>query len=142
MKEKIQALLEEAETIKLTTAEAIERYRIRLLGKKGELNDLFEAFKQLEPSLKKEMGAALNRLKTAAQAAVDQAKAAVEQQGGAAKETPDMTRPVETDLGHRHPLSLMREEIIDIFGKIGFVVWDGPEIEDDWHLFSARNFPP
>ena len=77
MKEKIQALLEEAETIKLTTAEAIERYRIRLLGKKGELNDLFEAFKQLEPSLKKEMGAALNRLKTAAQAAVDQAKAAV-----------------------------------------------------------------
>ena len=142
MKEKIQALLEEAETIKLTTAEAIERYRIRLLGKKGELNDLFEAFKQLEPSLKKEMGAALNRLKTAAQAAVDQAKAAVEQQGGASKEAPDMTRPVEAGLGHRHPLSLMREEIIDIFGKIGFVVWDGPEIEDDWHLFSALNFPP
>lgn len=142
MKEKIQALLQEAETIKLSTAEAIEQYRIRLLGKKGELNELFEAFKGLEPAMKKDMGAALNRLKTAAQAAVDRAKEEMAQQGGVDKEIPDMTRPVENGLGHRHPLSLMREEIIDIFGRIGFVVWDGPEIEDDRHLFSALNFPP
>lgn len=142
MKDKIQALLKEAETIQLTTAEAVEQYRIRLLGKKGELTDLFEAFKTLEPALKKEMGAALNQLKTAAQAVVDKAKEELSSCGATATEVPDMTRPMDTDLGHRHPLSLMREEIIDIFGKIGFEVWDGPEIEDDWHLFSALNFPP
>lgn len=143
LKEKINQLLDEARKIQLTTAEESEKYRIRLLGKKGEMNDLFEEFKKVEPAFKKEIGQLLNQLKNAVQETLQKAKnqtgniSASIQSGNI-----DLSRPVEDVIGHRHPLSLVREEIYRIFGKIGFDIADGPEIEDDWHLFTALNFSP
>lgn len=143
LKEKIDRLLDEARKIKLASEEEAEKYRIRLLGKKGEMNALFEAFKTVEPDLKKEIGQSLNQLKNAVQESLLKAKEGLEQsmqneEAGVF----DLTRPVEDEIGHRHPLSLVREEIYRIFGKIGFDISDGPEIEDDWHLFTALNFSP
>lgn len=143
MKDKIQALIEEAKTIKFAALDEVENYRIRILGKKGVLNDLFEEFKVVDNSLKKEVGAALNQLKTVAQEVIDREK----EEYGKKEQSKDLldldlSRPVCFEQGHRHPISLVRDQIIDIFSKLGFVVWDGPEIEDDWHLFSALNFPP
>ncbi|MEG1499300.1 MAG: phenylalanine--tRNA ligase subunit alpha [Bacteroidales bacterium] len=144
MKETIQALIEEAKKIHLASLEEAENYRLRLLSKKGALNDLFEEFKQIEPSLKKEVGQALNQLKNAAQDAIDRAKEEFENKNGGEnrREEMDLTRPVEEIEGHRHPISMIREEVIQIFSRIGFSVSQGPEIEDDWHNFSALNFSP
>lgn len=142
LKDKIQNLLEEARNIKIASLEECENYRIRLLGKKGEMNDLFEAFKTVEPNLKKEMGQALNQLKNAVQEVIQKAKEHLQQNGGTGQAELDLSRPVIDECGHRHPLSLVREEIYRIFGKIGFDISDGPEIEDDWHLFTALNFSP
>ncbi len=143
LKEKIDRLLDEARKIKLASEEEAEKYRIRLLGKKGEMNALFEAFKTVEPELKKEIGQSLNQLKNAVQESLLKAKEGLEQSArNAEADAFDLTRPVEDEIGHRHPLSLVREEIYRIFGKIGFDISDGPEIEDDWHLFTALNFSP
>ncbi|MCM1041349.1 MAG: phenylalanine--tRNA ligase subunit alpha [Bacteroides sp.] len=144
LKERIDNLLEEARKIKLASAEESEKYRIRILGKKGEMNELFEEFKKIQPELKKNIGQALNELKTAVQEKIQQAKNDFGSAGRSSEnqEDFDMSRPVDDLVGHRHPLSLIREEIYRIFGKIGFDVSDGPEIEDDWHLFTALNFPP
>lgn len=142
LKEKIQQMLEEARNIRLSSLEECEKYRIRLLGKKGEMNDLFESFKKTEPSLKKEIGQALNQLKTAVQQTIQNAKDRLDTNDTGIGPELDLSRPVEAECGHRHPLSLVREEIYRIFGKIGFDISDGPEIEDDWHLFTALNFSP
>lgn len=144
LKERIDSLLEEARKIKLASAEESEKYRIRILGKKGEMNELFEEFKKIQPEMKKNIGQALNELKTAVQEKIQQAKNdfGTAQQADNGQADFDMSRPVEDTLGHRHPLSLIREEIYRIFGKIGFDISDGPEIEDDWHLFTALNFAP
>ncbi len=144
LKERIDSLLEEARKIKLASAEESEKYRIRILGKKGEMNELFEEFKKIQPEMKKNIGQALNELKTAVQEKIQQAKNdfGMAQQADHGQADFDMSRPVEDTVGHRHPLSLIREEIYRIFGKIGFDISDGPEIEDDWHLFTALNFAP
>lgn len=144
LKERIDSLLEEARKIKLASAEESEKYRIRILGKKGEMNELFEEFKKIQPEMKKNIGQALNELKTAVQEKIQQAKNdfGAAQQADNGQADFDMSRPVEDTVGHRHPLSLIREEIYRIFGKIGFDISDGPEIEDDWHLFTALNFAP
>lgn len=144
LKERIDNLLEEARKIKLASAEESENYRIRILGKKGEMNELFEEFKKIQPELKKSIGQALNELKTAVQEKIRQAKDdfGKERQAADGNQELDMSRPVDDAVGHRHPLSLIREEIYRIFGKIGFDISDGPEIEDDWHLFTALNFAP
>lgn len=144
LKERIDALLEEAKRIKLASAEEAEKYRIRLLGKKGEMSDLFEEFKKTHPDMKKTIGQALNELKTAVHEKIQQAKSDFEnsRRSDNGAQDLDMSRPVEEQIGHRHPLSLIREEIYRIFGKIGFDISDGPEIEDDWHLFTALNFAP
>lgn len=144
LKERIDALLEEAKKIKLASAEESERYRIRILGKKGEMNELFEEFKKIRPEMKKSVGQALNELKTAVQEKIQQAREDFgnTRRSDDSEQDFDMSRPVEDCMGHRHPLSLIREEIYRIFGQIGFDVSDGPEIEDDWHLFTALNFPP
>lgn len=143
LKEKIETLLEEARKIRIASLEESENYRIRLLGKKGELNRLFEEFKQVEPSLKKDLGQSLNQLKNAVQEAIQKAREEFQGQN-LSEEDPalDLTRPVETETGYRHPLSLVKEEIFRIFAGIGFDISDGPEIEDDWHLFTALNFSP
>ena len=103
--------------------EEAEQYRIRLLGRKGEMNDLFEEFKKVEPGLKKDIGQALNQLKTAVQEAIQKAKdeCGAKASAQAASEL-DLSRPVDERIGHRHPLSQVREEIFRIFGKIGYTV--------------------
>jgi phenylalanyl-tRNA synthetase alpha chain len=120
----------------------VEKLRVKYLGKKGEIAVLFEEFRLLPPEEKREIGQLLNELKNAAQDKVAQLKASL-METVIRDEVHDLTRtasPIE--IGTRHPISLVKEEIIDIFSRIGFTVAEGPEIEDDWHVFGALNFPP
>lgn len=123
-------------------AAEIEQFRIKYLGKKGVISDLFEQFKTVPNEEKREIGQALNRLKTAAQNRIEEFRQAVEssiQQS----DSMDLTMPTDyAELGSRHVLSVVMNEITDIFSRIGFTVAESVEIEDDWHLFSALNFPP
>ncbi|HQB28736.1 MAG TPA: phenylalanine--tRNA ligase subunit alpha [Paludibacter sp.] len=142
MKERIQSLLEEIKGLSATHQEMVEKLRVKYLSKKGEIAVLFEEFRLLSPEEKREIGQLLNELKNAAQDKVAQLKASLTETGSR-DETHDLTRtasPIE--IGTRHPISLVKEEIIDIFSRIGFTVAEGPEIEDDWHVFGALNFPP
>ena len=125
-------------------AAEIEEFRIKILGKKGELNALMEDFKTVAPELKRELGQQLNKLKTTA---LDRINSLREQLQDAASDdgaaTEDMTRPGSAEqLGSRHPISLVKNQIVEVFSRLGYTVADGPEIEDDWHVFSALNFPP
>jgi len=142
MKERIQSLLEEIKGLNATHQEMVEKLRVKYLSKKGEIAVLFEEFRLLSPEEKREIGQLLNELKNAAQDKVAQLNASLTETGSR-DETHDLTRtasPIE--IGTRHPISLVKEEIIDIFSRIGFTVAEGPEIEDDWHVFGALNFPP
>lgn len=140
--EKVQAYKEEVQSFEATDKEALEAFRIRFLGKKGVMNDLFAAFKQVDASQRKAFGQALNELKDAATEKFTVLQEAMQDGGGEAAELGDMTRPgTPVALGARHPLSLVRNEIVEIFSRIGFTVSEGPEIEDDWHNFSALNLP-
>jgi phenylalanyl-tRNA synthetase alpha chain len=120
----------------------IEQFRIKFLGKKGVLAGLFADFKTVSPEQRKEVGQALNELKKAAEDRLEELRSRLGafQPGAASME--DLTRPGWPLLpGSQHPLTLVRNEIVDIFARIGFAVADGPEMEDDWHNFSALNFP-
>ncbi len=142
MKERIQSLLEEIKGLSATHQEMVEKLRVKYLGKKGEIAVLFEEFRLLPPEEKREIGQLLNELKNAAQDKVAQLKASL-METVIRDDVHDLTRtasPIE--IGTRHPISLVKEEIIDIFSRIGFTVAEGPEIEDDWHVFGALNFPP
>ena len=118
----------------------LEEFRISFLGKKGKMNDLFTALKDEPNESKKEFGQTINTLKQNVQAKIDQYKGGFEV---AEKEgVLDLSRPVSLEsMGSRHPISLIRNEIIQIFNRIGFTLSEGPEIEDDWHNFSALNLP-
>ncbi len=143
MKEKIEELLHRVEEFVPRAEAEIEEFRIRMLGKKGELNQILEEFKNVAPELKRELGQKINQLKNAATDKVNSLKDNFIQNidGDAARE--DMTRPGSADEpGGRHPISIVRRQIVDIFARLGYTVADGPEIEDDWHVFSALNFPP
>ena len=123
-------------------AEEVEKFRVRFLGRKGVMNELFEQFKALPNDQKKEMGIALNELKNIAMAKVEEFKNFVEQ-AEEAQDMHDLTMPAHfAERGSRHVLSVTMNEIADIFARIGFTVEESVEIEDDWHLFSALNFPP
>lgn len=142
MKERIQSLLEEIKGLSATHQEMVEKLRVKYLGKKGEIAVLFEEFRLLPPEEKREIGQLLNELKNAAQDKVAQLKASL-METVIRDDVHDLTRtasPIE--IGTRHPISLVKDEIIDIFSRIGFTVAEGPEIEDDWHVFGALNFPP
>ncbi len=142
MKEKIATLNAEILTFVPQNKEELEQFRIQFLGKKGKIQDLFADFKNLAPELRKEMGVLLNDLKNNAQQKFDEFKNSF-QETTKKEATTDLSMPADfLELGTRHPLSVMRNEIISIFSRIGFVVSEGPEIEDDWHNFSALNFPP
>ncbi len=124
-------------------ASEVEAFRIKYLGKKGIVADLFEKFKALPNEEKREVGQLLNQLKQAAQSKIEEFKAFVENNEQDASPLADLTRPADNALlGTRHPLSVVLNEITDIFSRIGFTVAESVEIEDDWHLFSALNFPP
>ena len=123
-------------------AAEVEKFRVRFLGRKGVMTELFEQFKTLPNEQKKDMGIALNQLKNAALAKVEEFKAFVEQ-AEELGDTHDLTMPADfSQRGSRHVLSVTMNEIAEIFARIGFTVEESVEIEDDWHLFSALNFPP
>ncbi len=123
-------------------AAEVEKFRVRFLGRKGVMNELFEQFKALPNDQKKEMGIALNELKNAAMAKVEEFKNFVEEKMDA-EDRHDLTLPADFALrGSRHVLSVTMNEIAEIFARIGFTIEESVEIEDDWHLFSALNFPP
>ncbi len=146
MIEKIDNLLKQLEDFKPQAAAEVEAMRIKVLGKKGELNALMDEFKSVAPELKRELGQRLNALKNTANERIAAARQAVESGSGsssAAAVDCDMSRPGSAEqLGSRHPISLVRNRIVECFARLGYTVADGPEIEDDWHVFSALNFPP
>ena len=143
MLKQAKALLEETEKFQSYDLNEIEQFRLKILGNKGELKKLFAAFKDVEPSEKKEFGAILNLLKNNALNKVNALKEAAQNQSHPENEYLDLTRPVNQDrLGSRHPISIIRNEIIEVFSRLGYQVSEGPEIEDDWHNFTALNFPP
>jgi len=144
MLSKAKELLKETEAFASNNADEIEAFRIRMLGSKGELKKLFAEFKNVAADEKKEFGAVLNLLKQQAQEKVETLKASLSEEKGSNKKSfEDLTRPTTlNELGSRHPISIIKNEIIEIFNRIGFQVSEGPEIEDDWHNFSALNFPP
>jgi len=140
MIEKIEQLIGEINALKAQTAEELESLRLKYLSKKGAINDLMADFRNVPAENKREVGQKLNELKNLAQEKINSLKEAFEAQKAVA-EKPDLTRtayPVE--LGTRHPLNIVKNEIIEIFSRLGFVLADGPEVEDDWHVFSAMNF--
>ena len=142
MKEKIAALSIEVEKFTAQSEDSLEGFRVSMLGKKGAITELFEEFKMVSPEVKREMGQVLNQLKNKAQEKIAELKDLLETKVVEPANQLDVTRPADAPLlGSRHPLSLVRNEIISVFSRIGFVVSEGPEIEDDWHNFSALNFP-
>ena len=143
MKQRIRQSIENLKQLSANTLEEIEQLRIQYLGKKGVLNDLFAQFKQIPNEEKREMGSLLNELKTAVQSKIDDLRETLEAKADSQINIDDLTKPAYLEtLGSRHPISLVRNEICEIFAQIGYVVEEGPEIEDDWHVFSALNFPP
>ncbi len=143
MKENIKELLIEVENFNAQSKEQLEDFRIKLLGTKGKIKQLFADFKNVPNEQKKEVGQLINDLRNKAQEKYDGFKNDL----GNTKETSsnniDLTRTATPfKIGSRHPISIVRNEIIDIFSRIGFTVSEGPEVEDDWHNFSALNFPP
>ena len=137
---KIEALMAEVETLTANSAEELEALRIKYLSKKGAINDLMADFRNVPAEQKKEVGMRLNALKTRATERIAELKEAFETNDSGAAEM-DLTRTAyPIGLGTRHPLSIVKNEIIDIFARMGFALADGPEVEDDWHVFSSMNF--
>jgi phenylalanyl-tRNA synthetase alpha chain len=142
MKDRIQSLMQEVQNLTAASVDAVEQLRIKYLSKKGEVSLLFNDFRNVQADEKREVGQLLNELKNLATDRINQLKEELSQLQGPGEQT-DLTRTADPiALGTRHPLSLVKNEIIDIFARIGFGVAEGPEIEDDWHVFGALNFPP
>ena len=142
MIERIKKLSDEIGSLTAGSPDEAEQLRLKYLSKKGLVSVLFDEFKTVPADLKREVGQRLNELKSKAQDHIEQLKSAFGSADQAGSSIGDLTRPAFTPLGSRHPLSIVRNQIIDIFGRIGFTVAVGPEIEDDWHNFSALNFTP
>ena len=142
MIDKIKELIEEVKVFSAHSLDDIEIFRIQYLGKKGLLNKYFAEFKNIPNDQKKEFGQAINQLKTITQEKVNSLKEELSQQEEQQGQLGDLTRPGEPiNIGSRHPISIVKNQIIDIFSRIGFNVSEGPEIEDDWHNFTALNLP-
>ena len=142
MIEKIGSLLEEVKTLQAADAKEVKALRIRYLGKKGVVNDLMSEFHNVPADRKREVGMKLNELKTAVQEKINALRQEMLTHEDSHLDL-DLTRtPYPVRLGTRHPLSLVKNEIIDIFSRLGFSLASGPEVEDDWHVFSSMNFAP
>ncbi|WP_299213260.1 phenylalanine--tRNA ligase subunit alpha [uncultured Aquimarina sp.] len=142
MIDKIKEYISEVEDFSAKTKEEVEAFRIKFSGKKGLVNDFFTEFRNIANDQKKEFGQAINALKVAAEDKVRALKDELESKDEEKGAYGDLTRPAEPiALGSRHPISLVKNQIIDIFSRIGFNVSEGPEIEDDWHNFTALNLP-
>ncbi len=143
LREKIEALEAEMTTVVARSAEEVERFRVATLGRNGSVTALFEEFKQVASEEKREFGQRMNRLKQAAQARWEELKASIDGMPASRIAVEDLTRPALTQAsGSLHPISIVRQRIIDVFKRIGYSVSQGPEVEDDHHNFSALNFAP
>ncbi|MDR2037114.1 MAG: phenylalanine--tRNA ligase subunit alpha [Bacteroidales bacterium] len=141
MLNKINQIKEEISSFKAATQAELEEFRLKYLSKKGQLNTLFDEFKTIASEQKREVGQKLNELKVLLTDTFEQYKTVLENQFSSADES-DLTRPGDDiPIGSRHPISVTRNEICDIFNRLGFTIAEGPEIEDDWHVFTALNFP-
>ena len=142
MLDKVKHLIAEVEAFKATSKEEVEQFRIKYLGSKGLIKGLFAEFKNVDAEFRKDFGKALNNLKVAANDKVSSLNETLDSTISDANIYGDLTRPGEAiELGARHPISIVKNQIIDVFNRIGFTVSEGPEIEDDWHNFSALNLP-
>lgn len=140
--DKIQSLLSEVANLQASDAKALEELRIKYLSKKGVVNELMGEFRNVAADQKREIGMKLNELKTALQNKLNELRSNLATQEDDHSDL-DLTRtPYPIALGTRHPLSIVKNEIIDIFSRLGFSIADGPEVEDDWHVFSSLNFAP
>ena len=143
MKEAIERIFKELDELKATSQKEAEEARIRFLGKKGEITALMDEFRNIAPELKREYGKKLNELKQYTIAKIEELKASAETAAVADSPKEDLSMPGDAfPLGSRHPVSIVRQQIVDIFRKFGYDVAEGPEIEDDYHVFEALNFPP
>jgi phenylalanyl-tRNA synthetase alpha chain len=142
MKDEIKKYLLEIEAFRTDSKDELEQFRIKFLSKKGIIPGLFAAFRDVRQEERKETGQYLNELKNKAQEKINVLKEELEKSESLSGPAIDLTLPADfIELGTRHPLSIVRNKIVDIFSRIGFTVAEGPEIEDDWHNFTALNFP-
>lgn len=140
--QEIENYIQEVKAFSTTSSEEVEQFRVRFLGKKGIIPALFGRFREVPPEQKREVGQSINTLKNLVQERVTELKSAL-RSTSSGHSYPDLTLPGDPWLtGSRHPISTVRNEIISIFSRIGFTVSEGPEIEDDQHVFSKLNFPP
>ena len=142
-REDIDRVLSELSELKCRTQKEVEEARVRFLGKKGVITALFDEFRVVDKEKKKEFGRTLNELKQSALSKIEELRDSVSEDGAAEGGKDDLSMPGDPyKLGSRHPVSIVRQEIVDIFRKFGYDVAEGPEIEDDYHVFEALNFPP
>ena len=142
-REDIDRILAELGKLVCKTQKDIEDARIAFLGKKGSVTALFDEFRTMDKEFKKEFGKPLNELKNTVQSKIDELKSTISESAAASAPKQDLSMPGDNfELGSRHPVSIVRQEIVDIFRKFGYDVAEGPEIEDDYHVFEALNFPP
>ncbi len=142
MIDKIQELIAEAEAFKAQTKEEVEAFRIKYLGSKGLLKEFYGELKNVANDQKKEFGQIINKLRNTAEEKVNALKAELEDKEEVKGIYGDLSRPGQPiEIGARHPISIVKNQIIEIFSRIGFNVSEGPEIEDDWHNFTALNLP-
>ena len=140
MIDKIERLIAEVQNLSAKNAEEVEALRIKYLSKKGELNALMADFRLVPAEMKKEVGMRINELKNLALERINQLRDEV-QVATVAGDDLDLTRtPYPVRLGARHPLTIVKNEIVDIFSRMGFTLAEGPEVEDDWHVYSSMNF--
>ena len=143
MREQIEKVLADLSELKCQTQKEVEEARVRFLGKKGEVTKLFDEFRTMDKEMKKEFGKTLNDLKQTVQNKIEELKGQTASEGATQAVSQDLTMPGDAfELGSRHPVSIVRQEIVDIFRKFGYDVAEGPEVEDDYHVFEALNFPP
>ena len=142
-REDIDRVLAELKELQCKTQKEVEEARVRFLGRKGEITALFEEFRTVDKEMKREFGRTLNELKNTAMETIERLRDTVGSEGTGEGPKQDLSMPGDPlELGSRHPVSIVRQEIVDIFRKFGYDVAEGPEIEDDYHVFEALNFPP
>ena len=142
MKDKVDRLLEEINSYKASTPEEVEAFRLKYLSKKGLVPAMFGEMRNVPPEQRKEAGLLLNNLKNRAQEKLDELTATAGKKQDTSGKAEDLTKPANfIELGSRHPISIVRNQIVEIFERTGYTVSEGPEIEDDWHNFTALNFP-
>lgn len=141
--EDIEKVIAELQALRCESAKQVEEARVRFLGKKGEITALFDEFRSVSKEEKKEFGRSLNVLKQTAISKIEELRDSLSENERASEMATDLTMSGDPfPLGSRHPVSIARKEIVDIFRKFGYDVAEGPEIEDDYHVFEALNFPP